>query len=803
MATIVRETTLSESRWTQLRGSPLFSDFNEEQTKAFHEAFAKPKEEIIVKEFDAGELICGKGEFSLDLCVVLSGQVIYRGESFGPGEFFGEDGAIGGIAKDADVTAVTDSLLLCIPPAALKWIEVNDVARKLIGKRYEQRAIEEATKDLVLFAGAPPDFITAVASHAELERIATGEQLIISEGLKPDALYIIRSGFAKAFHHRKDGTDRVVAYMRAGDFFGENPLVDDQPSPWSVQTADRCELIKLPHEPLRDLVRKYPEVSARARAFIAERQHLELELTPDKIDQVERWGQKNLILSDALLVMDLDLCVKCDNCVRACESLHGVSRLIRTGIHIEQYLVPSACRHCDDPKCMTACPTGAVKRRPHGEIYFEYDLCIGCANCAIACPYDNIAMIDTDTFDRAQRHKASVLHDAKIYSPTAAAVPVTPDSPLDGGLLRSLFGGSAASASTPRPVPVDGAAIPPQFPIKCDLCDGLPIMGCVHNCPTGAAIRMNATALSESINDATAISRVSRAGKGNPPRRGLATAFALVLGAIVAIYYRKIAAAGADHEYLTGVLTLVAFALAALYSVRKRSPWFSVVWLRALGVSGEKEHNFLRLLDQLRTWRAVHIAIGVAGTAAFISHMQAGARNPLETVLACAVVMLIASGYLGTLIQDLVPSLSARDETREVRLEDVAERLQEIENPQRYKDKFLGRSTELHDAFKNRIEPILHSPEPAWKLFGAFIRGADASSAACLRAWAERKTIPAADRSLYYELLDMAALKVDLEQNRFELLLSTRWLNIHVALAVVIGVLVVFHVFGVLYLNWP
>ena len=25
--------------------------------------------------------------------------------------------------------------------------------------------------------------------------------------------------------------------------------------------------------------------------------------------------------------------------------------------------------------------------------------------------------------------------------------------------------------------------IPPSFPIKCDLCDGLPFMGCVHNCP--------------------------------------------------------------------------------------------------------------------------------------------------------------------------------------------------------------------------------------------------------------------------------------------------------------------------------
>ena len=115
--------------------------------------------------------------------------------------------------------------------------------------------------------------------------------------------------------------------------------------------------------------------------------------------------------------MDLDLCIKCDECVKACESLHGESRLIRNGIQLGKYLVPSACRHCDDPKCMNSCPTGAIKRRPEGEIYFQYDMCIGCGNCAIACPYDNIAMIDTPTFDKAQARKAHAMNDANFFRP--------------------------------------------------------------------------------------------------------------------------------------------------------------------------------------------------------------------------------------------------------------------------------------------------------------------------------------------------------------------------------------------------
>ena len=138
------------------------------------------------------------------------------------------------------------------------------------------------------------------------------------------------------------------------------------------------------------------------RATIERRLEAEKQLTPELSAILKESGQFGVIQADALLVMDLDLCVKCDNCVKACESLHGASRLIRTGIQLGKYLIPAACRHCDDPKCMNSCPTGAIKRRPEGEIYFQYDMCIGCGNCAIACPYDNIAMIETGKFDAAQ-----------------------------------------------------------------------------------------------------------------------------------------------------------------------------------------------------------------------------------------------------------------------------------------------------------------------------------------------------------------------------------------------------------------
>ncbi len=46
------------------------------------------------------------------------------------------------------------------------------------------------------------------------------------------------------------------------------------------------------------------------------------------------------------------------------------------------------CNHCSDPACVKACPTGAHhKRTEDGLVVINTDKCIGCGNCAKACPY--------------------------------------------------------------------------------------------------------------------------------------------------------------------------------------------------------------------------------------------------------------------------------------------------------------------------------------------------------------------------------------------------------------------------------
>jgi len=104
-------------------------------------------------------------------------------------------------------------------------------------------------------------------------------------------------------------------------------------------------------------------------------------------------GTKTMIID---LIIDLDKCVRCDECVRACETNHdGNPRFIRQGPTLDRYMIANACMHCVDPVCMIDCPTGAIHRNEEsGNIVINAQTCIGCGTCANNCPYNNIFMVD-------------------------------------------------------------------------------------------------------------------------------------------------------------------------------------------------------------------------------------------------------------------------------------------------------------------------------------------------------------------------------------------------------------------------
>lgn len=97
------------------------------------------------------------------------------------------------------------------------------------------------------------------------------------------------------------------------------------------------------------------------------------------------------------MLADLNRCVGCQTCTAACKHANATAPGIqwRRVLDIEagafpdvhRAFMPVGCMHCDDPPCVAVCPSTATRKRADGLVTIDYDMCIGCAYCAIACPY--------------------------------------------------------------------------------------------------------------------------------------------------------------------------------------------------------------------------------------------------------------------------------------------------------------------------------------------------------------------------------------------------------------------------------
>ncbi len=114
------------------------------------------------------------------------------------------------------------------------------------------------------------------------------------------------------------------------------------------------------------------------------------------------------------MVVNLSICGKkggCTDCIDACNRIHNIPRItnpkhevkwiwnipfdrvfreqnfdnMNGGLREKSVLV--LCNHCENPPCVSVCPTKATWKREDGIVMMDYHRCIGCRYCIAACPY--------------------------------------------------------------------------------------------------------------------------------------------------------------------------------------------------------------------------------------------------------------------------------------------------------------------------------------------------------------------------------------------------------------------------------
>jgi Fe-S-cluster-containing hydrogenase component 2/CRP-like cAMP-binding protein len=464
----------------QVRSLPLFRLLSDDDYK-----WLSPQLELV--EFQAGDVIFDEHDAVVDRCYVIRSGMVKVSQGLGclPGKteildaavlatelksLVGRAGIAGTVGGEllGQLTADGESRGFeeLEPPALLRllhrWMQTSKLhltSGSDIPQLLQRAGLEE-------HAAVFEDFQEKPADWWQLE-VRIFNRLLL-ERLCPQGLH--RRSMAVSER-------RTLSYAGRGELIGEIAVLCKEPRtatclafthPSSGQklatqaniVPQRVEAVKISGEVLRQLKARSPAFHEYVEKVIEDRRERDGSVRPATPaspkqrppSQTGEFESLGLAWGQSLMVIDLDRCTRCQECVKACVEAHddGRTRLYLDGPRFEgRYLVPVTCRQCHDPVCMIGCPVGAINRGGSGEIRIS-DHCIGCSKCADQCPYGSIQM---DLLDK----------------------PIDPDPEL----LKLLGPGYVLRSVQERAV-------------VCDQCRSSPLGGpsCVYACPHDAAIRV-------------------------------------------------------------------------------------------------------------------------------------------------------------------------------------------------------------------------------------------------------------------------------------------------------------------------
>jgi len=348
----------------------------------------------------------------------------------GSGELFGEIAALSRMPRTATIFADTEEAEL----VEIRWQGLRDVMRadealrNQVDAIYRERALRSALRQVPVFRRLSDDALQEVIGRTELrtygdydwsgeyKRLAQAqaggqrklERAIAEEGDYPNGVVLIRSGFVRVSQKFGNG-HRTLNYLGAGQFYGFDEIAHNWRKPeqavplqYTLRVIGYAHVVIIPTAIMEKVVLpgipkdKLPPLILPAETAEAAPPPARDAAAKIGSEMLEFLTESRFFNGTATMIIDLERCTRCDDCVRACAAAHDNNpRFLRHGPTNGRIMVANACMHCVDPVCMIGCPTGAIHRGAFGgEVVINPATCIGCKACFNNCPYEAIRMVE-------------------------------------------------------------------------------------------------------------------------------------------------------------------------------------------------------------------------------------------------------------------------------------------------------------------------------------------------------------------------------------------------------------------------
>lgn len=729
--------------------------------------------------YDPGELIIQEGDWGGNtFYIVVDGQVetfVRSGQSetkvaeIGSGGQFGEMSVLAGVPRNATVRAKQNgpAQILEVQRPALRFLRKLPVFAQALDETYRSHGKNSILEALTLTSHFSEQTLGFLREAAQF-RILSANDGLVFENSAVQQVYILREGWI-----RRDKTTGEFDFLGKGYCLGAETLGRSDRWPYSVTALGRTEILRVPIASLdsdSDLTQK---VFADLAPLAPPEMKNNIQSNRSALPALEKLIEEGLADGTNLLIMDMDLCVRCGNCSMACQRIHGQSRLLRKGIALRRIkpegssaqplLFPAACLHCKDPKCMTGCPTGAISRLPQGHIDISPQLCIGCGDCASQCPYHAISMVPRN-------------------------------NPAPPGKKPRLF----QIRAEPLPPPVEQTE--DMVAVKCNLCEGTALnppgvkraaYGCEESCPTGALVRVNPhayfkeVAQIESLLFMDSTHAVGRNLHASDPARQRIHILGIVLLLLVAAgLLQNVLRFGLDPapgtflnlRWITGLSGFLLLAAVMTYPVRRR------IYRRRAGA--------------LRYWTLFHYYLGAMATIVIFTHAGRSSGGILSTALMLCFDLTLLTGIFGLLCYRFVPRLINRLEPEPLLMDDLLARRSELQKEIR---SALAQAPEMiREIVKNKILPSLLSIQ---SLLKQFLRNesVDQLKTRLCESYADRLPVP--ERESFEKVIAPAVLLVRIESLIQLQRLLKLWVLPHIIFTSLLISLMLVHIIQVFYFS--